>query len=90
MVSLYKPTDAWIKSGKDLDRAKRASQLLKDRISSTPLLRHTDRTKPYVIIVHANVWAIGAALSREYDGGVFPVRFTGHMLHGAEPPVPPR
>lgn len=82
--ALYELTDAWIKSGENLERAKRAFELLKSRLVDTPVLKHPDRTKPYVIILHANPWAASAVLGQEYDGVIFPVRFTGRTLHDAE------
>ncbi|POM74854.1 Reverse transcriptase, partial [Phytophthora palmivora] len=39
-----------------LSRAKEAFDILKQKIVSTPLLRHPDRTKPFVIIPHVNQW----------------------------------
>ncbi|KAE9322020.1 hypothetical protein PR003_g17332 [Phytophthora rubi] len=48
------------------------------------MLRHPDRSKPFVITPHANQWAAHAVLGQEYDGIIQPVRFTGRVLHDAE------
>jgi hypothetical protein len=77
-------TDEQIRAGRDMDRAKKAFELLKTKITSTPLLRHPDRAKPFVIILHANSWAVSAVLGQEHEGLIRPVRFTGRTLHDAE------
>ncbi|KAE9263352.1 hypothetical protein PR003_g33185, partial [Phytophthora rubi] len=48
------------------------------------MLRHPDRSKPFIIIPHANQWAACAVLGQEYDCVIQPVRFTGRILHDAE------
>ncbi|KAE9039336.1 hypothetical protein PR001_g7540 [Phytophthora rubi] len=81
---LYELTDEQIRAGRDLSRAKEAFEVLKRKIVSTPLLRHPDSEKPFVVIIHANPWAACAVLGQEYDGVIFPVRFTGRVLHDQE------
>ncbi|KAE8965758.1 hypothetical protein PR001_g28626, partial [Phytophthora rubi] len=81
---LYELTDEQIRAGRHLGRAKEAFEILKQKIVSTPLLRHPDKERPFVIIVHANPWAASAVLGQEYDGVIFPVRFTGRVLHDQE------
>ncbi|KAE9294553.1 hypothetical protein PR003_g24231 [Phytophthora rubi] len=81
---LYELTDEQVRAGRDLSKAKKAFEILKRKIVSTPLLRHPDRTKPFVIIPHANQWAACAVLGQEYDGVIHPVRFTGRVLNDAE------
>ncbi|POM61219.1 hypothetical protein PHPALM_29801, partial [Phytophthora palmivora] len=73
-----------MKSRRDLSRAQEAFEILKRKIVSTPLLRHPYRSRPFVIIPHANPWAASAVLGQEYDGVVHPVRFTGRILNDAE------
>ncbi|OWZ19790.1 reverse transcriptase [Phytophthora megakarya] len=68
----------------DLDRANEAFKILKRKITSTPLLRHPDCTKPFVIIPHANPWAACAVLGQEYGGVIQPFRFTGRVLSESE------
>jgi hypothetical protein len=81
---LYELTDEQVRAGRDLSRAKESFEILKRKIVSTPLLRHPDRNKPYVIIPHANKWAACAVLGQEYDGVIQPVRFTGRVLNDSE------
>ncbi|POM66563.1 Reverse transcriptase [Phytophthora palmivora] len=81
---LYELTEEQMKSRRDLSSAQEAFEILKNKIVSTPLLRHPDRSRPFVIIPHANPWAASAVLSQEYDGIVHPVRFTGRVLNDAE------
>ncbi|KAE8967403.1 hypothetical protein PR001_g28113, partial [Phytophthora rubi] len=81
---LYELTDEQVRAGRDLSKAKEAFEILKRKIVSTPLLRHPDRTRPFVIIPHANQWAACAVLGQEYDGVIHPVRFTGRVLNDAE------
>ncbi|KAE9345433.1 hypothetical protein PR003_g7955 [Phytophthora rubi] len=81
---LYELTDEQIRSKRDLSRAKESFEILKRKIVSTPLLRHPDRTRPFVIIPHANRWAACAVLGQEYDGVIHPVRYTGRVLNDAE------
>ncbi|KAJ8537329.1 hypothetical protein ON010_g13268 [Phytophthora cinnamomi] len=77
-------TDAQIQAGRDLSRVKEAFEVLKRKIVSTPLLRHPDSQKPFVIVVHANPWAACAVLDQEHDRVILPVRFTGRVLHDQE------
>ncbi|OWZ12266.1 reverse transcriptase [Phytophthora megakarya] len=80
----YAMTDDQVRAGRDLSRAKESFEILKRKIVSTPLLRHPDRTKPFVIIPHANQWAACAVLGKVHDGLVQPVRFRGRVLNDAE------
>ncbi|OWZ17389.1 Heat shock protein70 [Phytophthora megakarya] len=63
----------WIES-------KKAFEILKRKITTTPLLRHPDCTKPFVIIPRANPWAACAVLRQEHEGIIQPVRLTGKVL----------
>ncbi|OWY98437.1 reverse transcriptase [Phytophthora megakarya] len=81
-ASLYELTDDQVCARRDLSRAKESFEILK--IVSTPLLRHPDRTKPFVIIPHAKQWAACAVLGQMHDGLVQPVRLTGRVLSDAE------
>ncbi|OWY95545.1 LOW QUALITY PROTEIN: reverse transcriptase [Phytophthora megakarya] len=71
-------------TGRDLEKPRHAFKILKDRLVSTPLLQHPDPGRQYVIILHANPWAISAVLGQDYDGIILPVRFVGHVLQDAE------
>ncbi|OWY97351.1 LOW QUALITY PROTEIN: reverse transcriptase, partial [Phytophthora megakarya] len=61
---LYEPDKERVRAGRNLEVANQSFEILKRKIVSTPLLRHPDRTKPFVIIPHANPWAACA-----YDTG---------------------
>ncbi|OWY92405.1 reverse transcriptase [Phytophthora megakarya] len=65
---LYELDEDRILAGHNLDKAKEAFEILKRKITSTPLLRHPDCTKPFVIIPHANPWAACAVLGQEHEG----------------------
>ncbi|POM66404.1 Aspartic protease, partial [Phytophthora palmivora] len=65
---LYELTEEQMKSRRDLSRAQEAFEILKHKIVSTPLLRHPDRSRPFVIIPHVNPWAASAVLSRSTTG----------------------
>jgi ribonuclease HI len=81
---LYELTDDQIRAGIGLDKARVAFDLLKDRIVNLPLLRHPNPTEPFIVLVHANKWAVSAVLAQESEGHLHPVRFTGRVLHDAE------
>ncbi|OWY94078.1 reverse transcriptase, partial [Phytophthora megakarya] len=81
---LYELDEDCIRAGHDLDKAKEAFEIFKRKITSTPLLRHPDCTKPFVIIPHANPWAACAVLGQEHEGIIQPVRFTGRVLNESE------
>ncbi|GMF39980.1 unnamed protein product [Phytophthora fragariaefolia] len=81
---LYELSDDLVRSKRDLTSAKAAFEILKKKIVSTPLLRHPDRSKPFVIIPHANRWAACEVLGQEQDGKIQPVRFMGRVLNDAE------
>ncbi|OWZ19003.1 reverse transcriptase [Phytophthora megakarya] len=74
-ASLYELTEDQVRAGRDLSRAKESFEILKRKIVSTPLLRHPDRTKPFVIIPHANQCMMDLSQS---------IRFTGRVLNDAE------
>ncbi|OWZ02405.1 reverse transcriptase [Phytophthora megakarya] len=81
---LYELDEERVRAGRNLEAAKESFEILKRKIVSTPLLRHPDRTKPFVIIPHANPWAACAVLSQEHEGLIHPVRFTGRVLKESE------
>ncbi|OWZ12339.1 LOW QUALITY PROTEIN: reverse transcriptase [Phytophthora megakarya] len=83
-ASLNELTADQVRAGRDLSRAKESFEILKRKIVSTPLLRHPERTKPFVIIPHANQWAACAVLGQIHDGFVQPVRFTECALNDDE------
>ncbi|OWY91263.1 reverse transcriptase, partial [Phytophthora megakarya] len=81
---LYERSEDQIRQERDLSRAHESFELLKRKIVATPLLRHPDIQKSFVIIPHANRWAACAVVGQEYDGKIHPVRYTGRVLNDAE------
>ncbi|OWZ17940.1 hypothetical protein PHMEG_0008050 [Phytophthora megakarya] len=51
---LHELTDEQIRASKILEPAKDTYEILKQKIVSTALLRHSDRGRPFVIILHTN------------------------------------
>ncbi|OWZ14401.1 reverse transcriptase [Phytophthora megakarya] len=78
---LYELSEDQIRRGRDLSRAHESFELLKRKIVATPMLRHPDIQKPFVIIPHANRCAV---VGQEHDGKIQPVRYTGRVLNDAE------
>ncbi|TYZ60302.1 hypothetical protein PybrP1_005967 [[Pythium] brassicae (nom. inval.)] len=58
--------------------------MLKLKLANAPMLCHPERSRPFVVILHANSWAISAVLAQEHGGVLCPARFTGRALHDAE------
>ncbi|OWZ12322.1 LOW QUALITY PROTEIN: hypothetical protein PHMEG_00014542 [Phytophthora megakarya] len=79
---LYELDKERVRAGRSLEAAKESFEILKRKIMSTPLLRHPDRDKPFVIIPHANVAC--AVLGQEHEGLTHPVRCTGKVLKESE------
>ncbi|OWZ00629.1 reverse transcriptase [Phytophthora megakarya] len=80
---LYELSEDQIRQGRDLSRAHESFELLKRKFVATPMLRHPDIQKPFVIIPHANRWAACAVVGQDYDGKIQPVRY-GRVLNDAE------
>ncbi|OWZ22526.1 LOW QUALITY PROTEIN: reverse transcriptase [Phytophthora megakarya] len=81
---LYELDKEHVCAGWNLEAAKESFEILKRKIVSTPLLRHPDMTKPFVIILHANPWAACAALDQALESLIHQVRFTGRVLKQSE------
>ncbi|KAJ0390666.1 hypothetical protein ATCC90586_011699 [Pythium insidiosum] len=74
----------------DLDRAEanpsrlRAAhqgfETLKSRLTHAPVLRHFDESKPIVVVIFANDWAIAAAVMQGDPGELRPTRYVGRVL----------
>ncbi|OWY97134.1 reverse transcriptase [Phytophthora megakarya] len=69
---LYELDEERVRAGRNLEAAKESFEILKRKIVSTPMLRHPDRTNPFVIIPHANLWAACAVLGQEHEGLIHP------------------
>ncbi|OWY99360.1 reverse transcriptase [Phytophthora megakarya] len=72
---LYELDEERVRAGWNLEAAKESFEILKRKIVSTPLLRHPDRAKPFVIIPNANPWAACAVLGQEHEGRIHPLRY---------------
>ncbi|KAJ8569357.1 hypothetical protein ON010_g5903 [Phytophthora cinnamomi] len=83
-ASLYNMTEDQVRAGRDIERTKEPLTILKRKVVSTPMLRHPDRGRQFLIIPHANPWAACAVLGQMYDGVIQHVRFTGHILNEFE------
>jgi hypothetical protein len=49
-------------NGSQLEHARTAFDMLKDKLSQAPMLRHLDRKRELVILLYTNDWAFGAAV----------------------------
>ncbi|GMF41572.1 unnamed protein product [Phytophthora fragariaefolia] len=65
-------------------RAHRAFDILKERITDTPILRHFDPDKLPVIVVYASTCAISGALMQEHAGVYHQAMFTSRTLKSNE------
>ncbi|OWZ01714.1 LOW QUALITY PROTEIN: reverse transcriptase [Phytophthora megakarya] len=79
---LYELDEERERAAQNLEAAKESFEILKRRVN--PLLRYPDRTKPFVIIPHANPWAACVVLVQEHEGLIHPVRLTGRVLKESE------
>jgi hypothetical protein len=57
---------------------------LKEVITSGPVLRSPDQSKPFVVTTDASGFAIGAELSQEFEGQLQPIAFMSKKLSPAE------
>ncbi|OWZ13116.1 reverse transcriptase [Phytophthora megakarya] len=65
---LYELDEDRVHAKHDLNKAKEEFEILKRKITSSPLLRHPDCTKPFVIIPHANPRATWRVLNESELG----------------------
>ncbi|KAE9355050.1 hypothetical protein PF008_g4245 [Phytophthora fragariae] len=65
-------------------RAHKSFAKLKEKVSSTPILRHFQPELQPVVVVYANDWAISAALMQEHDTVFHPVMFASRTLKSNE------
>ena len=59
-------------------------QSLKQVVTSAPLLRSPDQSKPFVVTTDASGFAVGAELSQEFGGQLQPIAFMSKKLNSAE------
>ncbi|KAE8973361.1 hypothetical protein PF011_g25284 [Phytophthora fragariae] len=65
-------------------RAQKSFSKLKEKVASTPILRHFRPELQPVVVVYANDWAISAALMQEHDDVFHPVMFASRTLKSNE------
>ncbi|KAE9351975.1 hypothetical protein PR003_g4612, partial [Phytophthora rubi] len=65
-------------------RAQKSFSKLKEKVASTPILRHFRPELQPVVVVYANDWAISAALMQEHDDMFHPVMFASRTLKSNE------
>ena len=61
-----------------------AVQQLKAMLSSEPVLRLPDLTKPYILRTDASDVGLGAVLLQQHEDGVYPVLYLSRKLDGPE------
>jgi transposase InsO family protein len=61
-----------------------AFEELKRLLTSTPVLRHADSSKPYMLRCDASEFAIGSVLMQEHEGQLHPVAYQSRKLSPAE------
>ena len=66
------------------EKATIAFTFLKQKIASTPILKHFDPDRPPVIVVYARKWAVSAALLQNHEGIYWPVTFSSRTLKSNE------
>ena len=62
------------------EKATIAFTFLKQKIATTPILKHFDPDRPLVIVVYASKWAVSAALLQKHEGVYWPVTFSIRTL----------
>ncbi|KAE8997849.1 hypothetical protein PR001_g19479 [Phytophthora rubi] len=65
-------------------RAHKSFAKLKEKVGTTPILRHFQPELQAVVVVYANDWAISAALTQEHDDVFHPVMFASRTLKSNE------
>ncbi|KAE9324541.1 hypothetical protein PF008_g17091 [Phytophthora fragariae] len=65
-------------------RAHKSFTKLKEKLATTPILRHFQPELQAVVVVYANDWAISAALTQEHDDVFHPVMFASRSLKSNE------
>lgn len=65
-----------------------AFRRLIDSISSAPVLRIPDFSKPFIVTCDASVIAVGSVLSQIFHDGEHPIAFYSHKLESAESRYP--
>ena len=67
------------------DEATKAFYTLKDKLTSFPILRKPDFSKPFEVVCDASILGLGAILTqRTEEGHEYPIIFSSRSLHGSE------
>ena len=61
-----------------------AFQTLKNRLVNAPILKCADYAKPFVVETDASFQGLGAVLSQEYNGKLYPVAYASRGLRKSE------
>lgn len=66
------------------EKEERAFIQLKERLTRAPVLKNADFGKPFVVETDASFDGLGAVLSQEYEGRLYPVAFASRGLRKSE------
>jgi RNase H-like domain found in reverse transcriptase/Reverse transcriptase (RNA-dependent DNA polymerase) len=66
------------------EEAQQAFNILKERLTTTPVLLLPDSTKPFMVTTDASDYAIGAVLTQDQGKGEQPVAYESRKLSSAE------
>ena len=88
---LSSPLSELLKKEKAFDwteREQKAFEVLKEAITSAPILISPDTTKNYVVTTDASGFATGAVLQQDHGKGLQPIAFMSHKMNAAEKNYP--
>lgn len=67
-----------------LHQQETAFEALKAKVTTAPVLKLPDFSKPFVVTTDASAVAVAGVLSQEYADGLHPICFESHKLNAAE------
>ena len=62
------------------EKATIALTFLKQKIATTPSLKHVDPDRPPVIVVYSSKWAVSAALLQKHEGVYWTITYSSRAL----------
>jgi hypothetical protein len=80
LTDLTKTTEHFVWSNEALT----SFETLKNAVTSAPVLKHPDPTRPFILETDASDFAIGGALIQDYDNVEHPVAFYSRKLNQDE------
>lgn len=80
LTNLLKKNSVFVFGPKELS----AYELLKDKLTSAPVLVQADQTKPYILRTDASDYAIGAALLQGEGNEERPIEYSSRLLNSSE------